>query len=268
MEVMSRASARPVGGLLLIGLLVVVAACGGESRSELPAEPWMTEPVSEWPDFALTNDIRFTDTTFSGVANAFLVDTGRDTVGATVKHMFMALRNWRDDIRAIELGDDFVSWHFRSSRDPAWTVRGRLLNEAPDEPIGDFARMKDRDWLVFEVDSVPAGVYPLKPRYRPLEPGETIYAVGRSLATRDERDPTPRPIRVFRAAGTYYYVQPLDQDADPTRTSGSPVIDGGGHLVGIVSGAVGELGVVAGVEYLRRLFEEHGVAYQTPGVPE
>jgi len=42
----------------------------------------------------------------------------------------------------------------------------------------------------------------------------------------------------------------------------SPVIDGNGYLVGLVSGAVGRLGVVAGVEYLRSQFDRYGVAYR------
>lgn len=249
-------------GRVAVGLAVVVASCGGESRREPPPESWVAGPVSEWPDFALTSDIRFTDTTYAGIANAFLVDTGPDTVGVTVKHVFMAFQKWREGVSAIELGDDFISWHFRSSRDPGRSARGRLLNEDPGEPIGDFAGMKDRDWLVFELDTVPAGLHPLRPRYRPLEPGEAIRAVGRSMEARDDRDPTPSPLRVFRAAGTYYYVQVLDRSVDPVQTSGSAVIDRNGHLVGIVSGSVGELGVVAGVEYLRRLFEEHGIPYE------
>ena len=51
---------------------------------------------------------------------------------------------------------------------------------------------------------------------------------------------------------------------DPTQTSGSPVIDANGHLVGLVSGAVGRLGIVAGVAYLRQLFDRYGVPYQVP----
>jgi hypothetical protein len=66
-------------------------------------------------------------------------------------------------------------------------------------------------------------------------------------------------VRVFPA---YYYVQPLDRSIDPVQTSGSPVIDANGYLVGLVSGAVGQLGVVAGVEYLRSQFDRYGVPYR------
>jgi hypothetical protein len=219
--------------------------------------------VAEWPDFALTNDIAFTDTTYTGTANAFLVDTGADTVAVTVKHIFMALELWRDDMTGIDPGPDLVAWRFRSSRDPSRRVEGRLLNADPGEPIGDFASLKDRDWLVFAIDSVPDGVYPLKVRWTPVERGARIRAVGRSLRRRDARDPVLSPLVVYQAAGTYYYVQP-QRDTDPQHTSGSPVIDRDGYLVGIVSGAVGRLGVVSGVAYLRRVLEAHGVAYRDP----
>lgn len=251
--------------VLLPFILLAPTACGeGGGVPALPAEPWVDRPVAEWPDFALTNDIVFTDTTYTGVANAFLVDTGADTVAVTVKHMFMALERWRDDVTGIDPGPAFVTWRFRSSREPSRAVEGRLLNRDPEEPIGDFAGLKDRDWLVFAIDSVPDGVYPLKVRWTPAERGASIRAVGRSLRRRDDRDPVPTPLGVYQSVGTYYYVQPR-RATDPQHTSGSPVIDEAGHLVGIVSGAVGRLGVVSGVAYLRRVLEAQGVAYDGPG---
>lgn len=241
-------------------------ACGsGDSgTSALPREPWIDRPVAEWPDFALSNDVVFSDTAFSYLANAFAVDTGADTVGATCKHIFMVFEN-RRGVRTIALGDDFVGWSLRSSRDTTRVLETRrLVNADPNEPVGDFASIKDRDWLVFELDGWSKGVYPLKVRYAPLEVGETVYAVGRSLAARHDPDPVPSPLRVYRAAGTYYYVQPLDPSVDPEHTSGSPVIDENGYLVGLVSGAVGRLGVVAGVAYLRQVFDRYDIAYQAP----
>lgn len=245
-----------------VAVALAPTACrdAAPDRPMLSPEPWVQGPVAGWPDFALTNDIVYTDTTYTGVANAFLVDTGADTVAVTVKHMFLALGLWRDDVTGIDPGPAFVAWRFRSSRDPSRAVEGRLLNRDADEPIGDFGSLKDRDWLIFAIDSVPTGVYPLKVRWTPLERGEEVRAVGRSRAQRDDRDPAPRPLVVYQAAGTYYYVQPEGSGVDPVQTSGSPVIDEGGHLVGIVSGAVGRLGVVGGVAYLRRVLETHGIA--------
>lgn len=40
------------------------------------------------------------------------------------------------------------------------------------------------------------------------------------------------------------------------------MIDANGYVVGLVSGAVRQLGVVAGVEYLRSQLDRYGVAYR------
>lgn len=249
---------------LLAALAGSVPACGGPEAEalRLPPESWVDRPVADWPDFALSNEVVFADTTYSFLANAFAVDTGADTVGVTCKHIFMVFRNQRD-AESIALGDDFRAWTLRSSRDTARVLpTRRLINADPSEPIGDFAGIKSRDWLVFELEGWTDGIYPLKLRYTPVERGDTIYAVGRSLSGRHDPDPVPSPLRVFRAESTYYYVQPLDRGVDPVHTSGSPVIDENGYLVGLVSGAVGQLGVVAGVEYLRTVLDRHGVEYR------
>lgn len=176
-------------------------------------------------------------------------------MGVTAKHIFMLFRQDRG-LGAVALGDDFRHWSLRSSRDTGRVVHTRaLINADATEPIGSFGGLKDRDWLVFELDGWAEGVHPLKLSPGPVAPGDTIYAVGRSRAERRDPDPTVRPLRVFRVFPTYYYVQPLDPSVDPGGASGSPVIDGDGHLVGLVSRAIGRLGVVAGVGYLRRVLE-------------
>lgn len=249
-------------------LMVLLASCD-QGPPDLPAEPWVERPVAEWPDFVLTNEVRFADTTYHALANAFLVDTGSDTVAVTVKHMFLVFER-HQGLETIDLGPAFTDWRFLSSLDSDRVVRARrLVNADTAEPIGDFSSLKDRDWLLFEVERpIPEGVYPLKVRVEPIRSGETVYAVGRSAARRGEPVPSVRPLRRYQAVGTYYYVRPLDPDADAVETSGSAVIDAGGYLVGIVSGAVGELGVVAGVDYLIRLLDRHGIPYLEAGRPD
>ena len=62
-------------------------------------------------------------------------------------------------------------------------------------------------------------------------------------------------MQMFSNAGPYYYVNTLTEDVDPAGRSGSPVIDANGYLVGIVSGAEGNLGVICNVSYLDELIE-------------
>jgi hypothetical protein len=234
-------------------------ACGADAPPA-PREAWIDGPVPEWPDFVLTNDISFADTTYRGFANAFLVDTGSDTVGVTCKHIFLAFQR-SQGLTNIDLGEGFRDWRFRSSRDPDRVVATtRLVNADANEPIGSFENLKDRDWLIFELADVPPGIHPLRIGRTRLEADEVVYAVGRSLTRRDARDPTVYGLQHFQTAGTYHYVRPLHH-RDPEHTSGSPVIDADGYLVGLVSGGVGSLGVVAGVDYLIEQLERHGIAH-------
>lgn len=255
--------------LLPLLAAVALAGCGGDDGAvTLPPEPWIDRPVADWPDFALSNDVVFDDTTYSHLANAFTVDLGGDTVGATAKHIFMVFERDRG-LASVDPGDEFRGWSLRSSRDSGRVVHARaLINADPSEPIGRFGTLKARDWLVFEIDGWAEGLYPLKVRPGPPAPGDTIYAVGRSRTERRDPDPTVSPLRVYRVFPTYYYVQPLDPSVDPEGTSGSPVIDGNGHLVGLASGAVGRLGVVAGTAYLRQVLEGTDLEYRAPGVSD
>lgn len=242
---------------MLTGLAVF--ACGPDD-TPVAREPWVDHPVSDWPDFVLTNDITFADTAYVGFANGFLVDTGSDTVGVTCKHIFLAFQRSLG-LTMIDPGDTFRHWRLRSSRNPDLAVPvTRLINADPNEPIGSFETLKNRDWLILEIGAVPPGVRPLKVRYETLEPNEVVYAVGRSLTRRDAADPAVYRLQHFRSAGTYHYVRPL-HDRDSEHTSGSPVIDANGYLVGLVSGGVGRLGVVAGVGYLQAQLERYGIAY-------
>lgn len=76
-------------GIRIIATGLLLLAFGCKNATPLVKEPWIEKPVSEWPDFALTNEISFKDTTYKNLANSFLIDTGYDTLGISCKHIFM-----------------------------------------------------------------------------------------------------------------------------------------------------------------------------------
>ena len=122
----------------IISLVVMVMALGCQSRPEMVKEPWLDQPVRQWPDFALTNEIGFSDTTYRDLANAFLVDTGADTIGVTCKHLFMVFRKHRG-IHTIDPGADFRYWKFYPKDEPGRSVATKkLINRNSHEHIGDF----------------------------------------------------------------------------------------------------------------------------------
>lgn len=193
------------------------------------------------------------------------MDTGEDTLGVTCKHVFMVFEK-RHGLEHVDLGNLSVRWEMVSPERPGLVAEtGRLVNADPEERIGAFNTLKVRDWLLFELEEVPEDVYPLKVRYAPVRKGEIVHAVGWSW----EQERRDRPQRVelecFMQQGPYFYTRTLSEGARPEGTSGSPVIDAKGYLVGIVSGAEGNLGVIGSVEYLQGTFEKYGIAYAVPG---
>ncbi len=236
----------------ILFLFLVVTSCRNTGE-EVTKEKWADKHVSEWPEIVFTNDIEFKDTTYAGLANSFLVDTGSDTLGVTCKHIFLAFTN--HELPAIDLGEDFVNWiaYPKGSKDKLM-IFGEMINKNSDEMVDAFNTLKVRDWLLFEVDDIPAGFTPLKIRTKPVQEDEIIYCLGWPYKQK-EGSPSLVKMQIFRNAGPYYYVNTLSDNVDPAGRSGSPVIDSNGYLVGIVSGAEGNLGVICNVSYLEEFIK-------------
>jgi len=249
-------------GILSFVLVSFIASCN--QSPEVQKEPWRDKPFQQWPDFALTNEIYFENTHYEDLANAFLINTGADTLGASCKHLFMVFQK-EPGLRFIDLGDAFRSWKAYPKNEPAHSVRlKRLINQNKEEPIGQYNTLKNRDWIIFEVEENTKDLYPLKIRYTPIKKGEVVYAIGWGSLQEDPSEPVKVSFKCFQHRGHYYYAKALTQDVKPGGTSGSPVIDKNGYLVGITSGAEGKLAVIGSIEYLVKLFDRHGVDYIKP----
>ena len=239
---------------IFIVILISLSACQDNQKSAKP-EPWVNKPVSEWPEFALTNTIQFSDTTFHDLANAMLIQTEHDTLIATCKHIFMVFENY-GLANSIQLGDNYKKWTVYPKGQPHKSlVVGKLLNENKQEKIGQFNTLKVRDWIVFEVKGTH-DLYPLKIRVKSVEKGEIIYSVGWA-SEQETKVPALIKMKVFKNLGKYCYVQTLTENVDPAGRSGSPVIDANGHLVGMVSGAEGSMGVISTTQYLQELLAKN-----------
>lgn len=246
---------------ILIIFCLLFLSIGCKKESQVIKEPWIEKPISQWPDFALTNKISFVDSTFTDIANSFLVNTGTDTIGVSCKHLFMVFEN-RIGLKNIDLGSDFEYWKLypKNNREKEVSIN-KLINKNPDEQIGQFNTLKVRDWIIFEIEEKKTDLYPLKIRYSPIKTNEIVYAVGWGMMQKDTTKPALIKLQCIDNLGDYYYTKTLKTDFKPNGRSGSPVIDKNGYLVGIVSGAEGKLGVIGSVNYLKKMFDKYKIGY-------
>ena len=239
-------------------LIVIFISCQNQEKV-IDKEPWIEKTSSQWPNFALTNTIKFTDTIYENIANSFLVDTGFDTVAVSCKHIFMVFKN--NNLSSIDLGEDFISRSMHPKGDIEKNVQlSQLINENTNEPIGVFNTLKNRDWIIFKILHTNNDIYPLKLRTTPLKKGEFVYSVGWAYKE-TSKSPSLVKMKVYQNLGNYYYILTESKNINPVGRSGSPVIDSNGYLVGIVSGAEGNLGVIGSVKYLTQLFDQYGIKY-------
>ena len=245
--------------LIVAGLLFLILGCKNETP--ITKEIWIEKPLSQWPTFALTNEISFKDTTYKDLANSFLISTGYDTLGISCKHLFMVFEN-QLGLKTIDLGNNFNYWKLYPKNDTEKSISvKRLINANSQEQIGQFNTLKIRDWILFEMDKDYSDLYPLKIRYTPVKTNEVVYAVGWGMKQKDNSYPALIKLQCFKNIGDYYYTQTLSKNIQFNGRSGSPVIDKNGYLVGIVSGAEGNLGVIGSVNYLKKIFETYKVEY-------
>jgi hypothetical protein len=246
--------------LIVIGISFLSLGC--TRKSQAIKETWFEKPLSQWPSFALTNEISFEDTTYSDLANSFIVTTGYDTIGISCKHLFMVFE-YQPGLSTIDLGNSFNYWKLYPKNDRGNSVlTKRLINKDSQESIGQFNTLKVRDWILFEIDKQNLDLYPLKIRYHPIKTREVVYAIGWGINQKDNGIPALTKLQCVDNLGDYYYMRTLSTNTQPHGRSGSPVIDKNGHLVGIVSGAEGNFAVIGSVSYLKKMFYKYGIAFK------
>jgi hypothetical protein len=248
--------------VLAIVLIVLLAHCKQEKEPVLK-EPWIDRPIATWPSFALINEINFSDMKFQHLGNSFLLDTGKDTVAVTCKHVFLAFEK-NVGLNTIELGQDFISWKSYPLNNPTIeVVMDSLVNKNPSEKVVPFREMKIKDWLIFDYNKKDSSIYPLKLRTKPVLKHEVVYAIGWGSEQKSMDFPEKTILQCYDNMGPYFYVRTLSKNISPNSKSGSPVIDKNGYLVGIVSGAEGKLGVIGSVEYLLDMLDQYSIPYES-----
>ena len=234
-----------------------------KSDSGIEREPWMSDPIGQWPDFALTNEISFEDTTFQSIANGFLIYTGYDTLAVSCKHLFLIFEKFLG-LNSIKLGEKFIYWKMYPKNQPEKIIQLKhLLNGNSNEPVENFNTLKVRDWLIFETgEDSKHNIHPLKIRYTPVRTKEIIYCIGWGMMQNDNSKPALIKMQCIKDVGDYFFTKNLNNDYNSHGRSGSAVIDKNGYLVGIVSGAEGDLGVMGSTSYLKNFFINEKIDFE------
>lgn len=200
-------------------------------------EPWISLPPTQWPSIALINEVqykngdRYIHPSFHYAGTGFLIDTGTDTLAATAKHILWIAKNKQSS--GVSVNGDLQQWMMHPKGNTQdFALMDQLLNEDPAEKLeGPGSSITERDWIVFSLKQTSPQLYPLKPRYTPLQAGEKVYII--SCPYNDSTTQIHEGI-VVRKYGMDVFID-RDPKANMGGSSGSPVIDAKGYLIGIVS---------------------------------
>jgi len=146
------------------------------------------------------------------------------------------------------------SWKMFPKDSPAdVVVVDELVNRDPGESLKGIPCGKD--WLLFTIRTRSDKIRPLRIRTTPLVKGEPVYLIGWRYTEKD------RPQIVFDGVfvrsekdSVCITAEKLIDNTIPG-LSGSPVIDGKGYLIGIMSRGKGEIQRLSPVEYPRKLLK-------------
>jgi hypothetical protein len=246
-------SRSSLAAFLLVGTGLMACATAESGR---PADPdgygaWMEKDPGDWPRITMINQIEYTDAQHPTAACGFLLDAGDEILAATAKHVLIYFKS--KDMDSVSFGDSLVSWRmFPKDRPEDRVLIDRLINEDPQEPLTRIP--SPRDWLLFTIRERSEAIQPLRLRSTPLQAGEKVFVIGWRYPDEGRQHVHEGQfVRIDEGA----VLVSIDALADNTipGLSGSPVIDGAGYVIGLMSTKFGKLQRLAPADYPRTLIE-------------
>jgi hypothetical protein len=227
-------------------------------------EKWIDYPKAQWPQIALINHVQFKNgdqyvhPSFEYAATGFLIDNGKDTLAATAKHVLWIAKNAKS--KTVQVNTELKQWVMKPKGNAtASVVIDRMLNEDSTEILeGHGSTILERDWIVFSIKNMSPDIYPLKPRYTAVLPGEKVYML--SCAYKDSVCKTYEG-KVLKKLGMDIVIE-FDMKEPLPGSSGSAIIDANGYLIGIQSSFSSDdkttkpVSVVVSTEYLYKVLNK------------
>jgi len=236
-------------------LAVILLAAGGPARSGKPDAygSWMKRPPDEWPRIAVINQIKYIDRRFPVAGCGFLLEVEGEVLAATAKHVLTYFKSAR--MESVDFEGTLESWKMFPKDHPSEViVAGGLLNRNPSESLKGIPCGKD--WLLFAVRKRSKKIQPLRFRATPLEKGEPVYVIGWRYT--DKGCPQiVHPGKYVRSekGAVCITVPKLIHNTVPG-LSGSPVIDGKGYLIGIMSRGRGRIQRASPIAYPQEILKD------------
>jgi len=246
--------AASVSTLSRLALAVVVLLFFGatELYRQEQDQRWIDRPVNEWPQITMVNQIEYIGKKFPIAGCSFLLDTGRDTLLATAKHILTYFKS--DTMKSAFFANSLKEWRAFPKNNPGDVVIvDSLLNADSTEALGRIP--SQRDWLLFSIKQKSKHIKPLKFRTDPLQPGEPVFIVGWRYTDTSCTQRIYEGNYVESQEGSVIISTKLLSDNRMPGLSGSPVIDSNGRVIGIMSQKNGKLERLGSTEYPRRIVE-------------
>jgi len=227
-------------------------------------EIWVDKSFEKWPQIALINTVefnngdRYIDPSFDYAGTGFLIDTGKDTLAATAKHVLWIARNKKS--KTVQINDELKKWIMISKLNRIDSVVvDKLINEDSSEILqGPKSTITERDWIIFSIKDVSPNIHLLKPRYTTLVPGERVYMIACAYA---DSTSVAYEGMLIRKEGMDLLIE-FHSNKNLAGSSGSPVIDANGHLIGILSSSTKDnvtgknINVAVSTEYLYKVIHK------------
>ena len=212
-----------------------------------------------FPLIAMTNHVEYFDSTANNplAGCSFLLETQKGNFAVTCKHSLWVAKS--EVMKGVHFEGTLKEWRMRRKDDTTkYVITDKLLNEDRNELIGE--NNVNSDYLLFSIKENNSDVKPLKLRETKLTMGEPVYIVGWSFADK------AGPQRVYNAKYFKSIENRILIEHEDNRniagTSGAPVVDADGNLVGIVSNYTFDketqkwYGSPCSTEYLRKILEQ------------
>jgi hypothetical protein len=237
---------------LSIFLLIISVFTARTSHPQKNAG-WINRSQENWPQITMINNIEFIDKKFPDAGCSFLLDTGKDTLAVTAKHILIYFKS--EKMNAVCFENTLTKWKMFPKDNPADSiVVDALINENVNESL---IRIPPKiDWLLFTLQKKSKNIQPLKFRNSPLKPGEKVYIIGWRYTDINCPQVIYNGNYVKSENGTVLITTEKLADNKIPGLSGSPVIDSNGNLIGIMSQKAGRMERLSSIEYPKKIVKK------------